>query len=169
VIPSRSTTLRFLAEPGHVNFGGKVHGGQIMKWIDQVGFAAASAWTGKYCVTVWVGGIHFMRPLLVGWVVEMIATVINTGRTSMHIAVDIYGGDPRSPAAMERCGHCVIVFVALDDDGKPSPVPVWTPQTEHDLALQGYAVRLMELRKGMEEEMSKTLHLGPDPAAHPRN
>jgi uncharacterized protein (TIGR00369 family) len=166
VEPKRSTTLRFLAEPGHVNFGGKVHGGQVMKWIDQVGYAAAAAYTGNYCVTVWVGGIHFMKPLRVGWIIEMIATVIHTGRTSLHIAVDIYGGDPRSPA-MERSGHCVIVFVALDDDGKPTPVPPWVPTNEFDDALSKYAIRLMDLRKGMEEEMAKTLHLGPDPAALP--
>lgn len=164
--PKRSTTLRFLAEPGHVNFGGKVHGGQVMKWIDQVGYAAAAAYTGSYCVTVWVGGIHFMKPLRVGWIIEMIATVIHTGRTSLHIAVDIYGGDPRSPS-MERSGHCVIVFVALDDDGKPTLVPPWTPQNPFDEALEAYAVRLMALRRGMEEEMAKTLHLGPDPSVLP--
>ncbi len=43
--------FRFLAEPIHVNFGGKVHGGMVMKWMDQAGYACAAAWSGKYCVT----------------------------------------------------------------------------------------------------------------------
>ena len=44
-------TFRFLAEPTDVNFGGKVHGGMVMKWIDQAGYAAAVSWSGRYCVT----------------------------------------------------------------------------------------------------------------------
>ena len=51
----RGVTLRFLAEPGHVNFGGKVHGGSVMKWIDQAGYTCAAGWTGAYCVTIYVG------------------------------------------------------------------------------------------------------------------
>jgi len=48
----RAVEFRFLAEPTHVNFGGKVHGGMVMKWIDQVAYACAAGWSGLYCVTV---------------------------------------------------------------------------------------------------------------------
>ena len=65
--PERSeTTFRFLAEPTSVNFGGKVHGGALMKWIDETGYACAAMWSGRYCVTVSVGNIRFRRPILVG-------------------------------------------------------------------------------------------------------
>ncbi|MCX8940340.1 hotdog domain-containing protein, partial [Vibrio parahaemolyticus] len=47
----RDITLRFLAEPGDVNFGGKVHGGAVMKWIDLAAYACSAAWSGKYCIT----------------------------------------------------------------------------------------------------------------------
>ena len=57
-------TLRFLAEPTDVNYGGKVHGGAVMKWIDQAGYAAAVAWSGHCCVTVAVGGIRETTRLL---------------------------------------------------------------------------------------------------------
>ena len=160
--PRRTSVLRFLTEPSQVNFGGKVHGGMMMKWIDQAGYACAAAWTGKYCVTVFVGGIHFIRPITVGSVVEMVATVIHTGRTSMQIAIDIFAGDPRQ-AEMPRCGHCVIVFVALDDQGKPTPVPPWVPETPRDQQLERYALRLTEMRKGMEAEMAETLRLETGP------
>ncbi len=158
----RRTVLRFLAEPGHVNFGGKVHGGAVMKWIDQAGYTCAAAWSASYCVTVYVGGIHFMRPIQVGHVVELRAQVIHTGTTSMHIMIDIYSGDPKS-AARERAAHCVIVFVALGDDGRPRAVPKWVPETPHDRALEGYALRLIGLRKAMEQEMQRSLQLEPDP------
>ncbi|MBA3498200.1 MAG: acyl-CoA thioesterase [Gemmatimonadota bacterium] len=153
----RAVTLRFLAEPAHVNFGGKVHGGAVMKWIDQVGYTCAAGWTGGYCVTLYVGGLHFISPIRVGEVVELRSLVIHTGRTSLHIAIDIYARDPKSPA-LTRTGHCVIVFVALDDDGRPKPVPSWTPVSDTDRALQAYALRLIELRKLMDAELES--HLG---------
>jgi acyl-CoA hydrolase len=153
----RAVTLRFLAEPSHVNFGGKVHGGAVMKWIDQAGYTCAAGWTGEYCVTVYIGGLHFLRPIHVGEVVELRALVIRTGRTSLHVAVDIYARDPKEPE-LTRTGHCVIVFVALDEAGRAMPVPTWTPETDTDRALQAYAVRLIELRKLMDAEMET--HLG---------
>lgn len=51
----RNITLRFLAEPGDVNFGGKVHGGAVMKWIDLAAYACSAAWSGKYCITAYAG------------------------------------------------------------------------------------------------------------------
>jgi len=158
----RQSVLRFLAEPGHVNFGGNVRGGAVMKWVDQAGYTCAAGWSGSYCVTVYVGGIHFVHPIKVGNVVELRAEVIRTGTSSMHIMIDIYAGDPKE-AERQRCGHCVAVFVALGADGRPRPVPKWVPATGHDRALEGYAERLVELRKAMEDEMHRLLHLEPDP------
>jgi acyl-CoA hydrolase len=153
----RAITLRFLAEPAHVNFGGTVHGGAVMKWIDQAGYTCAAGWTGGYCVTIYVGGLRFLRPIHVGEVVELRALVIRTGRTSLHVAVDIYARDPKQPE-LTRTGHCVIVFVALDEQGRPRSVPPWTPETDTDRALQAYALRLIELRRLMDAEMDA--HLG---------
>jgi acyl-CoA hydrolase len=154
----RGVTLRFLAEPGHVNFGGKVHGGAVMKWIDQAGYTCAAGWTGEYCVTLFIGGLHFLQPIHVAEVVELRALVIHTGRTSLHIAIDIYAGDPKAARKTRRC-HCVIVFVALNEDGRPKPVPTWSPETATDRALQQYALRLIELGKLMDSEMEAHLEL----------
>lgn len=57
----RDITLRFLAEPGDVNFGGKVHGGAVMKWIDLAAYANAAAWSGKYCITAYAGVSALLR------------------------------------------------------------------------------------------------------------
>jgi acyl-CoA hydrolase len=145
-------TLRFLAEPADVNFGGKVHGGAVMKWIDQAGYTCAVGWSGHYCVTAYVGGIRFYKPILIGNLVEVSANVIHTGHSSMHIAVDVRAGDPKT-SVFVKTTHCIIIFVAVDADGHPLNVPSWTPQTEDDLALERYALKLMELRKDIEEEM----------------
>jgi acyl-CoA hydrolase len=66
--------------------------------------------------------------------------------------VDIYARDPKE-RELKRTGHCVIVFVALDEAGRPAPVPSWTPVTDTDRALQAYALRLIELRKLMDGEL----------------
>jgi acyl-CoA hydrolase len=152
----RTVTLRFLAEPRDVNFGGKVHGGAVMKWIDQAGYACAAGWTGCYCVTVWVGGMHFLAPIRVGDLVEIRAMVIRTGRTSLDIAVDVYAGDPKS-TSRQRSGHCVLVFVALDSDGQPTRVAAWRPTDPVDVALERWAARLGQLRRQMDAEIEQGL------------
>lgn len=155
-MPPREITLRFLAEPTDVNFGGKVHGGMVMKWIDQAGYTCAVGWSGHYCVTVYVGGIRFYQPILIGNVVEVQAKVIYTGTTSMHLAVDVFTREPRQNSSIKST-HCIIIFVALDEAGTPIPVPRWEPQSADDVALEGYAKRLMTLRKDIEAEMSSYL------------
>ena len=85
-----STTFRFLAEPTDVNFGGNVHGGIVMKWIDQAAYACAAQWSKCYCVTVSANGIRFIKPIKVGQLVEITASLVHTGASSMHIYADWY-------------------------------------------------------------------------------
>lgn len=146
----RELILRFLAEPSDVNFGGKVHGGMVMKWIDQAGYAAAVAWAGAYCVTVAVEGIQFVRPILIGDLVSVRARLAHTGMSSMHFVVDVVarglkGDDERLATS------CVIVFVALDaPDGKPTAVPKWEPQDESERREREYVLKLAELSGSMQ-------------------
>lgn len=150
--PRSEMILRFLASPTDVNVGGKVHGGHVMKWIDEAGYICAAGWSGRYCVTVYVGGIRFYKPIRVGDLVEVRARLIYTGNTSMHIAVDVLAGDPKENL-LTKTTHCVIIFVALDENEQPVSVPKWEPESEEEKALQNYALRLMDLRKSVDEEM----------------
>jgi uncharacterized protein (TIGR00369 family) len=150
---SRAVTLRFLAEPSDVNFGGKVHGGAVMKWIDQAGYACAVGWSGHYCVTIYVGGIRFLRPILIGHIVEVEARVIHTGRTSMHITVDVRAGDPRE-GGLSDTTRCTMVFVAVSSTGGPVPVHRWVAETPEDVALEHSALKQMELRQAMETALN---------------
>lgn len=153
---SSSITLRFLAEPSDVNFGGKVHGGAVMKWIDQAGYTCAAQWSGQYCVTVYVGGIRFYQPISIGNLVEITATVIYTGNSSMHIAINVFASNPRKSERIKTT-HCIMVFAAVDDHGKTVAVPKWEPKTDEELHMHDYAQRLMDLRKNIEEEMKPYL------------
>src|SRR3954466_6958395 len=139
----RGVTLRFLAEPADFKCGGKVHGGAVVKWIDQAGYTCAAGWTGTYCVTVYLGGLHFLGPIHVGELVELQALVIRTGRTSLDVSLDVYARDPKR-RERRRTGHCVIVFVALDAESRPCRVPPWKPVSTVDQALESYASRLSE-------------------------
>ena len=124
-----------------------------MKWIDQAGYACAVGWSGLYCVTVYVGGIRFLSPIRIGDLVEVRAQIILTGTTSMHIAVDVFARDPMSQEYRQTT-HCIIVFVAVNEDGSKTSVPDWVPGTEEDKRMREYAQKLMTLREGIEEEMS---------------
>ncbi|MEU3275651.1 acyl-CoA thioesterase [Streptomyces antibioticus] len=132
-----------------MNFGGKVHGGALMKWIDAAAYACAAGWSGRYCVTVSVGNIRFRQPVLVGHLVELEARIAATGRTSMHIHVTVRAGDPRAHA-LHRTTDCLIVFVAVDENGAPVPVPAFEPTTPEERRLAHYANDLRRAHRELE-------------------
>jgi acyl-CoA hydrolase len=106
--------------------------------IDQAVVCLCGGWSGHYCVTVYVGGIRFYKPILVGSLVEVEAKVIYTGKTSMHVAVDVRAGDLKDQA-FTRTTYCLIVFVSVNDHGNPTPVrlgsrkpsPKWPSGSPH--------------------------------------
>lgn len=155
----REITLRFLAEPADVNFGGKVHGGAVMKWIDLAAYACAAGWSGRYCITAYAGGIRFVKPIMVGSVVEVEAKVIYTGRTSMHIGLSVRAGDPTSDQR-NLTTHCIVIMVAVDSNGNPTTIPEWIPETDHDIFMRNSAIALMDMRKKISSEMEA--HLDPN-------
>ena len=146
-------SFQFLSQPTDVNFGGKVHGGAVMKWMDQTAFACASQWASSYCVTVYVGGIRFYQPIKIGDLVKIDAHVIYTGETSIHVALNVYSRKV-SETEFIKTTHCIMVFVSLDEQGKPQKVKKWEPRSDEDKQLQEYAIKLMDLRKMIESEMT---------------
>ena len=150
------TIFQFISEPSDVNYGGNVHGGSVMKWIDQAGYACARLWSASYCVTVYVGGIRFYSPIKIGRFVKVEAEVIYTGKTSMHIAINVFSRNIKRKD-FEKKTHCIIVFVAVDSEGNSVEVPKFTPKTEQEKQMEKYAIKLMDLRKQIEDEMKPFL------------
>jgi 4-hydroxybenzoyl-CoA thioesterase len=138
-------TLRFLAAPTDVNWGGKTHGGTVMRWIDEAAYVCASGWSAGDCVAAYSGGIRFYRPIMIGHIVEVRARLLHTGRSSMHVSVHVRSGDPKTPD-MQLTTHCLTIFVGLDDQRRPAPVPRWIPETAEDRRLDTHAQHLMQLR-----------------------
>ena len=94
---SPALTLRFMASPTDVTMAGAtgISGGRVLEWIDKAAYACAVQWSGQYCVTAYVGHIHFTRPIPSGHIVEVRSRIAMTGRSSMHIVNEVLSADPR--------------------------------------------------------------------------
>ncbi len=139
-------TMRFLAAPTDVNWGGKVHGGIVMRWIDEAAHVLATSWSGNPAnVAIFTGGVRFYRPLRIGHVVEVEARLLHTGRTSMHIGVHVRSGDP-AIGEMELTTYCRTVFVGIDEERRAVPTRTWTPVSDEDRALDAHALDLVAIR-----------------------
>lgn len=107
----------FLVEFVDVNFGGKVYGGVVMKWIDLCVYGCVVGWSGKYCIMVYVGGMYFVKFILVGSMVEVDVKVIYIGRIFMYLCIYVWVGDFKS-IECELCIYCIVVMVVMDENGK---------------------------------------------------
>lgn len=141
--------LRFLAAPTDVNWGGKVHGGNVMRWIDEAAYVCASEWTRDDVVSSYVGGIRFYRPILIGNLIEVDARLIHTSHKTMHVCVHVKSIDPRSGEGA-IAAHALSMFVALDERGRSKVVRQWTPQSDEDRSLDQHARALLEIRRRAE-------------------
>lgn len=164
--PSPSLTLRFMAAPTDLLIAGAqgIGGGRVLEWIDKAAYACAAQWSGTYCVTAYVGHIHFTRPIPSGHIVEVRSRIAMTGRTSMHIVNEVLSADPRDGFFTRAC-DCLVIFVAQDPTtGKPTPVPSFIPQTDDELRVEAAAKSRIELRKAIEAEMDTQTYDGPSDA-----
>lgn len=163
---SPEVTLRFLAAPTDIIMAGAhgVGGGRVLEWIDKAAYACAVGWSGAYCVTAYVGHIHFTRPIPSGHIVEVRSRIAMTGRSSMHIINEVLSADPREGVFTRAC-DCLVIFVAKDPvSGKPMQVPTFTPRNDEEQRVFEAAKSRIELRKAIEAEMEKQTYNGPSDA-----
>ena len=120
-----------LMTPEMSNFGGSVHGGHVLRLVDQIAYACAASYSSAYCVTRSVDRVDFRVAIPVGSLLILQAQVNFVGRTSMEVGVraetrDLRSGDRR------HTNPCFLTMVALDDDGRPTPVPPLDCETDED-------------------------------------
>jgi uncharacterized protein (TIGR00369 family) len=121
-------SMTVLMTPDTANFAGNVHGGTILKLLDQVAYACASRHAGSYVVTVSVDQVTFRQPVHVGELVHFLASVNHTGTSSMEIGIKVVAEDIRA-RSVRHVNSCYFTMVALGDDGKPVAVPPIVPAT----------------------------------------
>jgi uncharacterized protein (TIGR00369 family) len=108
--------------PDHTNHLGTLFGGQALAWMDKAAFIAASRFARRTVVTARSEQVDFRLPIRQGQLVETIAKVVEVGRTSMQVEVDVVAEDLLS-GARELCTRGRFVMIAIDADGAPAPVP----------------------------------------------
>lgn len=115
-------TLSALMGPQDANTLGNVHGGVIMKMVDEAGALVAMRHANKPCVTVTIDSMTFMEPIRVGSLVQCKGELTYVGRTSMEVRVEVCSENPLTGVA-KLTNVAYLVYVALDTQGSPSPVP----------------------------------------------
>ena len=126
-------------QPTDANNYGTAHGGNVTKWMDEVGAMSAMRFAGQTCVTASIDQIDFERPIPVGETTVIRSYVYDAGRTSVKVRLEAYREDPRS-GERQKTTESYFVFVAVDEDGKPQPVPELTTDTERAEMLQQKAL-----------------------------
>ena len=141
--------MTVLMTPDLVNFSGKVHGGAVLRLLDQVAYACASRYSGLYVVTLSVDQVYFRQPIYVGELVTFLAAVNYTGRTSMEIGIKVIAEDARN-RTQRHVMSSFFTMVAVDEDGKSVPVPPLEPATEIEKCRFEAAKNRKKLRQDYE-------------------
>ena len=127
-----------LMQPEHANNLGNVHGGWIMKLVDEAGALACMRHAQKRVVTVAVDSLVFREPIKIGDLVILNAEVTYTGRTSLEAEVEVIAENPIT-GMRTHTNTAYLVYVALDDDGRPSSVPALIVETDEERARMAQA------------------------------
>ncbi|MFF0228175.1 acyl-CoA thioesterase [Streptomyces sp. NPDC004629] len=126
------TTLSHIMTHSDTNLLGTVHGGVIMKLVDDAAGAVAGRHSGGPAVTASMDEMAFLEPVRVGDLVHVKAQVNWTGRTSMEIGVRVLAERWNESAPATQVGSAYLVFAAVDADGRPRAVPPVLPETDRD-------------------------------------
>jgi acyl-CoA hydrolase len=123
--------MTVLMTPDKANFSGNVHGGTLLKYLDEVAYACASRFAGGYVVTLSVDQVTFRQPIHVGELVTFLASVNYTGRTSIEIGIKVITEDIHKKL-VRHTNSCFFTMVAIDEQGKTVEVPKLIPSTENE-------------------------------------
>lgn len=130
-LPRHQLSMTELMLPAKANFTGKVHGGDLLKLLDQVAYACASRYAGRYVVTLSVDKVVFKQPIQVGELVTCLASVNYTGTTSMEIGIKVIAENIQTQV-VRHANSCFFTMVAVDAEGKPAAVPPLEPSTPEE-------------------------------------
>lgn len=151
-------TLAQLMNPEHANNHGNVHGGVIMKLVDEAGGLACMRHAQKRVVTVAVDRMIFRQPILLGDLVTLTAEVSYVGRTSMEVEVQVVTEKPLT-GQKTHTNTAYLVYVALGEDGHPSQVPPLLPETEAQWRRMAAGAKRQAYRLALEDEQPSELDL----------
>ena len=153
-LPTHQLQMTVLMTPDTANFAGNVHGGHLLKWLDQVAYACASRYAGRYVVTLSVDRVIFRQAIHVGELVTFLASVNHTGSSSMEIGIKVVAEEIRQ-RAVRHVNSCFFTMVAVDDARRPVAVPALDPGTPDEKRRWEAAIVRKQLRAEMRERFER--------------
>lgn len=157
-VASSDISISELMLPSHTNFSGKIHGGYILSLLDQIAFACASKFSGNYCVTASVDTVNFLKPIEVGELVTMKASVNYVGNSSMIIGIRVEAENIQT-GTIKHCNSSYFTMVAKDNTGKSTLVPGLILMNKNDVRRFFNCIKQIALKKEKdlhEEEFEYT-------------
>lgn len=146
VFDRKSLSMTILMTPEFSNFSGVVHGGHLLRMLDQVAYACATRYCGVDVVTVYVDNVSFKQPIPIGNLVTFLARVNYTGKTSMEVGIKVISEDIKNRTATHT-NSCYFTMVALDPDGSPLQIDdQLAPTTKTDIRRYEAAKKRKEIR-----------------------
>lgn len=155
-------TMSILMTPAYANFTGNVHGGDLLKMLDQVAYACASRYSGTYVVTLSVDQVMFREPIHVGELVTFLASVNYVGKTSMEIGIRVQAENIQA-RTVRHTNSCYFTMVAVDEAGKPISVPPLAIKNN----LQACRFNAAKLRKALRLQRDAIPHCDLDTTSTP--
>lgn len=145
-VASSNITISELMLPSHTNFSGKIHGGYILSLLDQIAFACASKFSGNYCVTASVDTVNFLKPIEVGELVTMKASVNYVGKSSMIVGIRVEAENIQT-GKIKHCNSSYFTMVAKNNEGESVPVPGLILSNQNDLRRFFNCIKQIALKK----------------------
>ncbi|SFG16106.1 MULTISPECIES: acyl-CoA thioesterase [Salegentibacter] len=141
--------------PSHSNFNGKIHGGYVLSLMDRIAFACASKHSGAYCVTASVDTVDFLKPIEIGELVTMKASVNYVGNSSMVIGIRVEAENIRT-GEIKHCNSSYFTMVAKAEDGKSLQVPGLILSNEHDIRRFAKSIKRNKMKLNRKQEFHET-------------
>lgn len=142
---SHELVMTVLMTPDMSNFSGNVHGGTVLKFLDQVAYACASRYAGGYVVTLSVDQVMFLQPIHVGELVTFMASVNHTGTSSMEVGIKVIAENIQKQS-VRHANSCFFTMVAVDGERKPVAVTPLKPSSPDQLRRHAAAQVRRQLR-----------------------
>jgi uncharacterized protein (TIGR00369 family) len=148
-------SMTVLMTPEMANFAGNVHGGAILRLLDQVAYACASRYASRYVVTLSVDQVMFLQPIHVGELVSFLASVNHVGTSSMEVGIKVVAENIRTQE-VRHVNSCFFTMVAVDENRNPVPVPPLRPFSAEEKQRFEAALVRKKLRQEQAQRLAQT-------------
>lgn len=154
-IAESQVTISELMLPSHSNFNGKIHGGYVLSLLDQIAFACASKHSGVYCVTASVDTVDFLKPIEIGELVTMKASVNFVGSSSMQIGIRVEAENIQT-GEIKHCNSSYFTMVAKDAEGNSVKVPGLILKSRDDIRRFAKSIKRYDNKRVRLKEFDET-------------